>query len=314
MTSHALSISNLSYHYRDTWSGRRIAALHPFSLSVGAGETFGFLGHNGAGKTTTIKNILGLVQPTSGSIEIFGLNSGDPESRRGVGYVPENPYFYDYLKVKEAVRMGADLAGVPRRDVNRQVNDILERVGLSARASAPLRTLSKGLLQRVAIAQALIASPRLLILDEPFSGLDPLGRREIRDLFEQQRSAGVTIFMASHILSDVEYLCERVSIMVRGELKGVFSLADIRRQSIKGAELCVESSGYDDHIWQGFSCSSNRRGDLLTLIFNNEAQAQRALEWAVRNDQRVISFNRREETLENLYLSHVDTATAREEG
>lgn len=314
MTSDALVISNLSYHYRDTWSGRRISALRPFSLAVQTGETFGFLGHNGAGKTTTIKNILRLVQPTSGSIQIFGCNNSDPESRRGVGYVPENPYFYDYLKVKEAVRMGADLAGVPQRNVNRLVNDLLERIGLSARASAPLRTLSKGLLQRVAIAQALIAGPRLLILDEPFSGLDPLGRREIRDLFEEQRAAGVTIFMASHILSDVEYLCERVSIMVRGELKGVFSLADIRSQSIKGAELCVESIGEDDHQWSEFSCTFHRRGALLTLVLSNEAEADRALERAVRNGNRVISFNKREETLENLYLSHVDTATAREEG
>lgn len=314
MTSDALSISELSYHYRHRWSGRRLPALHPFSLTIPIGETFGFLGHNGAGKTTTIKNILHLVRPSSGAVHLFGRIHTEPESRRTLGYVPENPYFADYLRVKEAVKLGADLAGVPYRDVAARVGEVLEQVGLVARASASLRTLSKGLLQRVAIAQALVSRPRLLILDEPFSGLDPLGRREIRDIFEQQRAEGVTIFMASHILSDVEHLCDRVSIMVRGDLKGVFSLSELRKQSVSGVELCVSYLENDEKLWGAFRCAQHRRGDRLTLTFSETAEGHRGLAEAVRQGRYIHSFQPRERTLEELYLSLVDTAAAREEG
>lgn len=311
--SDALRIVDLTYSYRHQWTGRRICTLHPFSLSIAEGEVFGFLGHNGAGKTTTIKNILRLITPTGGSIEIFGRNNSDPDSRRAIGYVPEYPYFYDHLRVNEAIQMGAELAGLPVREVHRRVSESIERVGLSARATAPLRTLSKGLVQRVAIAQALVGSPRLLILDEPFSGLDPLGRREMRELFEQERAAGTTIFMASHILSDVEYLCDRVSIMARGELKGVFSLAEIKSQSSGRAHLCIESPIESDSGWEQVDCSRHRHGETLTLSFSSEQNARIALEHALTLGYRILSFEVGQGNLEELYLSLVDGASSREE-
>lgn len=311
--SDAVRIVDLSYCYRHQWTGSRICSLHPFSLSITEGEVFGFLGHNGAGKTTTIKNILRLITPSTGSIEIFGCDNRDPKSRQPIGYVPEHPYFYDYLRVNEAIRMGAELAGLPRREIKSRVSETIERVGLSARSSAPLRTLSKGLVQRVAIAQALVAYPRLLILDEPFSGLDPLGRREMCGLFDQERRRGTTIFMASHILSDVEYLCDRVSIMAGGELKGVFSLADIPRQSQSGAHLVIESPRESDAAWEQFRCSRHRQGALLDLSFSEEEHARNALQECLRLGYRVCSFEVAHGNLENLYLSLVDTKMAREQ-
>lgn len=301
--SDALRIQNLSFSFRHPWTGRRICSLHPFSLSIAEGEVFGFLGHNGAGKTTTIKNILRLMTPTTGSIEIFGRDNSDPDSRHLIGYVPEYPYFYDHLRVHEAIRMGAKLAGMPWHARERRIGEVIDQVGLSARASAPLRTLSKGLLQRVAIGQALVAHPRLLILDEPFSGLDPLGRREMRGLFEREQERGTTIFMASHILSDVEYLCDRVSIMARGELKGIFSLADLRRQTNAGAMLSLELSAEENTFFDKFTCTSHRQAELLTLTFSEEGTARDALREILQAGYRVRSFETAHSSLENLYLA-----------
>ncbi len=220
----ALRLHEVKYHFTTDWARKKVQVLNNVSLTVHRGESFGFLGHNGAGKTTTIKAILGLIQVRHGTIEIFGNDHHSPHARREVGYLPEQPYFYDHLTVRELLELYACLAGVPRSQRSDEVSRVLSCVQLTSRTKSRMRTLSKGLTQRVALAQAMLNSPKLLILDEPFSGLDPVGRREFRDIFAELKRNGTTIFVSSHILSDVEFLCDRASIMVKGEIKGIYDL------------------------------------------------------------------------------------------
>jgi ABC-2 type transport system ATP-binding protein len=317
--STAVEIDNLSYARRHPWTWRRTPTLEPFSISIASGEAFGFLGHNGAGKTTTIKNILGLVTPTTGSITLFGIDNRDPSSRRPIGYVPENPYFYDHLRVGEAISLGAQLAGICGGQVKKVVGDTLERVGLSSRHKSPLRTLSKGLLQRVAIGHALVSSPRLLILDEPFSGLDPIGRHEMRTLFEEERRSGTTLFLASHILNDVEALCDRVSIMVKGKLRGVFSCDDLGQHPSHGYELAIgaalsseDIAAVIDQPSAEFTC--RRQRSLTVITITDEDQARKTLMRCLEKNLPIASFQQQHPTLEQLYLAIVDPSTARSEG
>lgn len=221
-----LEITALSYVYRGNWMVGRKKAVQNLNLEIFEGESFGFLGHNGAGKTTTIKCILNLIKPSTGSVKIFGKSATEVSAREKIGYVPEQPYFYDYLTVAEILQMYAQLSGLHSHDRDNAITQALAAVNMGDRVGASMRSLSKGLTQRIAIAQAIVAKPKLLILDEPFSGMDPIGRKEFRELFLNLKKQGTTIFICSHILSDVELLCDRVSIMSQGELKGVFDIRD----------------------------------------------------------------------------------------
>ena len=223
----AIDIAGLSYRYPSQWLKSGFQAITDLSLQVKPGESFGFLGHNGAGKTTTIKCILGLIAPTKGQISIFGKSSRQTSARLDLGYLPEQPYFYDSLTVFETLKFYGQLSGIASSDLKSRIDHALASVKLTGRASSPIRALSKGLTQRLAMAQAIIARPKLLILDEPFSGLDPIGRHEFRELILSLKNEGATIFMSSHILSDVESICDRASIMSKGELKGVFDLRNL---------------------------------------------------------------------------------------
>jgi ABC-2 type transport system ATP-binding protein len=198
---------------------RRRRVLHGISFDVCDGEIFGFVGPNGAGKTTTLKILMGLIRATDGKASILGHDVGETAFRRHVGFLPENPYFYDFLSGREILRFYARLSGVPRASVGPRVDALLEWAGLSHAADARLRTYSKGMLQRIGIAQALVHDPKVVFLDEPMSGLDPIGRKEVRDLILRLRSEGKTVFMNTHILSDVEMVCDRVAIIVRGRIR-----------------------------------------------------------------------------------------------
>ncbi len=193
--------------------------LHGITFGVREREIFGFVGPNGAGKTTTLKILMGLIRATAGEAAILGHRVRETEFRRRVGFLPENPYFYDFLTGREILSFYARLSGVPGRERPRRVDTLLEWVGLSAAADARLRTYSKGMLQRVGIAQALVHDPTVVFLDEPMSGLDPIGRKEIRDLILRLRAEGKTVFMNTHILSDVEMVCDRVAIIVGGRIQ-----------------------------------------------------------------------------------------------
>lgn len=240
MESVILEIDHLVKSFRSHWTFRPIEAVKDVSLKVYEGESFGFLGHNGAGKTTTIKCIVNLLHKTSGRILLHGIDV-DPAVHHGIiGYLPEHPYFYDHLTVWETLDFFASLHGIPNPERAKRVNETLELVGLSDRHKSSVRSLSKGLQQRLGFAQAIINKPKLLLLDEPFSGLDPLGRLELRKLILKLKESGTTIFLSSHILSDVEDICDRVSIMTHGSLRSVFSLADRSMFSDRSVELTVE--------------------------------------------------------------------------
>lgn len=296
----AIRISNLCYNYRSHWTYRRRAGLNNINLEVQAGESFGFLGHNGAGKTTTIKCLLDLIKPASGSIEIFGVNSRLPQSRQAVGFVPEQPYFYDHLRVDELLHLYATLHGY-QGDLNTEIDRVLELLKISTLKNARMRSLSKGLTQRVGLAQALLGAPRLLVLDEPFSGLDPLGRREIADLLFQQKRQGVTIFVSSHVLSDIEFLCDRFSIMVQGEIKAVHKVSDLPNL-LKGIYyLKVKNFNEIEEQLSALADQAQNQDKFLHLEFATWEQAQKAL---ILASQRAVvdEFRFRHGGVEELFL------------
>lgn len=227
MTVPAIAIDNLQKHYRKAWYSQPILALNGVSLTIEPGEAFGFIGANGAGKTTTIKILMGLIQPTQGEARIFGITANDHAARLGLGYVPENPYLYDYLTPLEVLAMSLRLHRVRVDSIGRHCQQWLERLGLGTVAGKPLRSFSKGMTQRVAIAQALCITPRLLILDEPLSGLDPIGRRDMVEILSEYKRAGGTLFLTSHVLHDVERLADRFGLIHQGSLRAVRSPAEL---------------------------------------------------------------------------------------
>jgi ABC-2 type transport system ATP-binding protein len=208
----------LTKRYSSWWGSQTVEAVKNLDLEVYRGEIFGFLGPNGAGKTTTIKVLLGILYPTAGEAYVLGKPAGDPETHHRLSYLPENPYFYEYMTGKEILTFYARLFGIPEPERSRRVDYLLDRVGLSRAANQPLRNYSKGMLQRIGLAQCLLNDPELLILDEPTAGLDPIAHIDIRDLILELREQGKTLFISSHQLSDVEIVCDRVAILNRGEL------------------------------------------------------------------------------------------------
>lgn len=221
------------------WRPRPYRALDRLSLDVAPGEVFGFLGPNGAGKTTTLKLLMQLVFPTSGEAEILGRPAGDVGVRRRIGYLPENPYFYDHLTAEELLDYYGRLFGMAAAERRTRIAATLDRLGIGAERRLQLRRFSKGMLQRVGLAQALLNDPEVLFLDEPMSGLDPLGRRDVRALMLELRDAGRTIFFSSHILSDAEALCSQVAIVAKGRLAAAGRLADMQEFAVHGWELVM---------------------------------------------------------------------------
>ena len=233
------------------WRPRPYRALDQLTLDVARGEVFGFLGPNGAGKTTTLKLLMRLVFPTAGRAEILGKPAGDIDVRRRIGYLPEHPYFYDYLTAEELLSYFAGLFGMSGAERTRRVTRLLDEVGLGAERRLQLRRFSKGMLQRVGIAQALLNEPELVIFDEPMSGLDPLGRRDVRALILRLRDQGCTVFFSSHVLSDAEALCSRVAIMAKGRLVTSGRLTDMLAFQIRGWE--VVASGVSPTLLAGLT-------------------------------------------------------------
>ncbi len=236
----AIRTENLTKDFRiGFWRPRPYRALDHLNLEVVQGETFGFLGPNGAGKTTTLKLLMQLIFPTSGFAEILGKPVGDIDVKRRIGYLPESPYFYDYLTAEELLHYFATLMGYSRAERTRRVSSLLDEVGIAGERRLQLRKFSKGMLQRVGIAQALLNEPEVVFFDEPMSGLDPLGRREVRNLILSLRDRGSTVFFSSHVLSDAEALCNRVAIMAGGRLVVSGRIDELQAFQVRGWELVV---------------------------------------------------------------------------
>jgi ABC-2 type transport system ATP-binding protein len=253
------------------WRKRPKRALSPLHLTVEDGEIFGFLGPNGAGKTTTLKLLMGLVFPTAGSARILGRDWTDPQVKAQIGFLPEQPYFYDYLTAHELLEYYGQLSGVPAKQRKQRVEQVLQQVGLRDVQGVQLRKFSKGMLQRVGIGQAILHDPKLVFFDEPMSGLDPVGRREVRDLMAQLKREGKTVFFSTHILSDAETLCDRVAIIHKGELRGVGAVED----------LTSSVQGKVEVIWHGTQAPASVKalgaecivtGDRVRAIINENQQ------------------------------------------
>src|SRR5438309_7053822 len=245
-------------------------ALRPLHLAVEEGEIFGFLGPNGAGKTTTLKLLMGLVFPTSGSARILGFEWTDPKVKAQIGFLPEQPYFYDYLTARALLAYYAQLSGVPAKERRRRVDAVLHRVGLPDVGGVQLRKFSKGMLQRVGLAQAILHNPRIVFFDEPMSGLDPMGRREVRDLMEQLKAEGKTVFFSTHILSDAEALCALVAVIHLGELRGVGVVADLTSSMQDRVEIVWQGSVPTSIAALGAEC--HLTGDTVRAVLPAEKQ------------------------------------------
>jgi ABC-2 type transport system ATP-binding protein len=307
----AIEIQGLEKSYLTGFFRNKLKrGLLPLTLSVEEGEVFGCLGPNGAGKTTTLKLLLGLVFPTGGTARILGRSLNDIGVKRFVGFLPEQPYFYDHLTALELLDYYARLSGVDPRERKRKVELALARVGMSDSGKMQLRKYSKGMLQRVGIAQAIVHDPKLVLLDEPMSGLDPIGRREVRDLVQALNEEGKTIFFSTHILSDAETLCDRVAVLNKGELKGVGVVADLLR----------EVSGEVEVVWSGvqaipalsaLGARCHATGDVVRALLP-ERLLEAALAELRKNDCRLISVTPVRATLEDYFLARIGEAKPNE--
>ncbi len=285
------------------WKKRPKRALHPLTLIVPEGEVFGYLGPNGAGKTTTLKLLMGLVFPSGGSARILGMHYLDPRVKAQIGFLPEQPYFYDYLTAPELLDYYARLSGMPARERRKRIPEVLERVGLPDIGSLQLRKFSKGMLQRVGIAQAIIHDPKLVFLDEPMSGLDPVGRREVRDLIQNLKDEGKTVFFSTHILADAEALCDRVAVVHKGELRGVGVVADLTSRVTDRVELVFQDTSALGAM-QALGCECHTTGDIIRAVLP-EPQLDAAIDVLRRERARLISVTPVRMSLEEYFLERL---------
>jgi ABC-2 type transport system ATP-binding protein len=304
----AIDIEGLTKDYKvGFWRPRPYRALDGLTLQVRPGEVFGFLGPNGAGKTTTLKLLLQLVFPTAGRAEILGRPVGDLEARRRIGYLPENPYFYDNLSAEELLQYFGSLFGYSVSDRRGRASRLLDRVGLGAERRMQLRKYSKGMIQRVGIAQALLNDPEVLFLDEPMSGLDPLGRRDIRALILELRDRGTTVFFSSHILSDAEALCSRVAIVAGGRLATVGRLAEMAGYELRGWEVVVTGLGADAAgrlAAQGIRATAVSEGR-YALELPKDARPESVVSDLAASGASLVSVSPLHTTLEEIFVKHV---------
>ena len=301
-----IEITNLTKDYEvGFFRKRKVRALDDLSLSIDRGQIFGFLGANGAGKTTTLKLLMRLIFPTTGSARILGHDIQDVSMHQRIGYLPENPYFYDYLTAREFLDYCAEIFGLPGNERKRRTADLLARVKLDEkRWDTQLRKFSKGMLQRVGLAQSLINDPEIVFLDEPMSGLDPVGRREVRDLIGALREEGKTVFMCSHILSDIEVLCDRVAILKRGRLAQVGDLDELRRTNDGPSRMEVVATGTEAATLQQHlpetEITPTPRG--LRIEIASEDEIERVLAALRKTGGKVVSVQPIKQSLEELFL------------
>jgi len=292
------------------WRSRPYRALDALTLDIEQGEVFGFLGPNGAGKTTTLKLLMQLIFPTSGRAEILGLPVGDLRVRQRIGYLPENPSFYDYLTAEELLTYFAQLFGYAPAERRRRVAGLLDRVGIGPERRLQLRKFSKGMIQRVGIAQALLNDPEVVFLDEPMSGLDPLGRRDVRTLILELRDQGRTVFFSSHILADAEALCRRVAVVAGGRLAASGRLSDILAFQVRGWELVIANLSPD--VLARLSPAPRRVLEIspgrYSLELPLEQQPERVLADLSAAGANLVSLNPVRDTLEDFFVKRVAEA------
>jgi len=298
-----LEVENLHKTFRIGFFRKRIEAVRGVGFSVKRGEIFGFVGPNGAGKTTSIKMMLQLIYPDRGSVKIFGTPTGDPAARARLGYLPENPYIYTYLRPLEFLDLCGQLTRLDGPTRRRRSHELVERLGLSHALDRPIGRFSKGMMQRLGVCQALLHEPELLILDEPFSGLDPIGRKDIRDILLEQKAAGKTLLFTSHVLSDVELLCSRVAIVQRGALVACGDLRDLLDRKIRSVE--IELTQVSPELLGLLEQAAARVRVLdqhVTVGLDGDAQVPELLKLAVERGAQVNAVIPQREKLEDLFV------------
>jgi ABC-2 type transport system ATP-binding protein len=305
---HAIETDNLTKDYAvGFWRPRPYRALDGLTLRVERGEVFGFLGPNGAGKTTTLKLLMQLIYPTSGRAAILGKSVGDVGIRRRIGYLPENPYFYDQLTAEELLVYFASLFGFGRAERRARASRLLDEVGIGAERRLQLRRFSKGMLQRVGLAQALVNDPEVVFLDEPMSGLDPIGRRQVRRLILSLRDRGCTVFFSSHILADAEALCSRVAILAGGRLAAEGRLSELLAFTVRGWELVV--AGLDQATAAGLEPRVTRVTRIAegryAVELRPEARPEQLAAEVVSSGATLVSINPMRETLEDFFIRQI---------
>ena len=298
-----LRIEDLHKSFKTGFIPKGKKILNGISLEVKAGEIFGYLGPNGAGKTTTLKCVLGLIFPDKGNIEIFGQSNLSMQAKEKIGFLPENPYFYDYLSATEFLSFYSDLTLAKKEEKKAKIATLLKLVGLEHVASLQLRKFSRGMLQRIGLAQALINDPSLVFLDEPLGGLDPLGRKEIRDVIVRLKGEGKTVFLSSHILQDIEMICDRVAILVEGHIINQGPLQDLISEKVKVTEITISGIGPEDlrDLGEYYSAQGGR---ILLKVFEEEKITE-VLHMIQTKNGKVHSLTPRTETLEDLFVGAV---------
>jgi ABC-2 type transport system ATP-binding protein len=298
-----LALENVRKTFKTGFIPKTKEILKGISFTVGEGEIFGYLGPNGAGKTSTLKCVLGLLFPDSGTIELFGRPHLDPGAKKKLGFLPENPYFYDYLTAEEFLDFYAQLFGIAKPVRRERIGALLVRVGMDKAAGLQLRKFSRGMLQRIGLAQALINEPSFVILDEPLGGLDPIGRKEIRDIILRLRDEGKTVVLSSHILQDIEMICDRVAIIVAGRILSQGRLSDLISEKVLFTEVTISGLGAEEIAGLGESVSA-QAGSILLKIYE-EKNVQAVLDLVRKKNGRIQSLIPRTQTLEDLFVDMV---------
>ncbi|MCC6141787.1 MAG: ABC transporter ATP-binding protein [Nitrospira sp.] len=303
-TDHVVQIKAICKVFRVGFLGRRVTAVDQLSLDVRRGEVFGFLGPNGAGKTTTIKMLMGLIYPTSGQATIFGHPVGDPAAKAKLGFLPESPYFYDYLTSREFLNFYGHLFGLWGAALNKRVDELLELVGMTHARDLQLRKFSKGMLQRVGIAQALINDPELVVLDEPMSGLDPIGRKEVRDLIFRLKESGKTVMFSSHILHDAELLCDRVAMIMKGRLVACGQVSELIQQgTTQEVEMVIDRLSPEglEHL-RVLATKVVLSGERVMVVLSSQRQVDESLEVIRVAHAKLVSLTPHKASLEDLFI------------
>lgn len=305
-----LRATSLSKTYRLGLWGRRLCALEGLDLDVAAGEIFGLVGPNGAGKSTAIKLLLGLIRPTSGGGTIDGHAIGTPKSRARLGFLPENPALYEFLTAEEYLSLTGALLRLDRKAIEARTAALLAQVGLTHAADLGIRKFSKGMVQRLGLAQALMGDPSIVILDEPMSGLDPIGRKDVRDLIFKLRDEGRTVFFSTHILPDVEAICDRVALLSKGRLTDVGRLDDLLSNRVRAVEVTVSGLTQEQALALRRERSARPMGDGRALVsFATQEEANRFLGVVMAQGARVEAVAALRESLEDLFLRRAVEAT-----
>jgi ABC-2 type transport system ATP-binding protein len=312
-SSGIVQVENLVKDVRPGFGLRKKRILDGISFRVREREIFGFIGPNGAGKTTTLKVLMGLIRATSGKASILGHDVSEIAFRRQIGFLPEQPYFHDYLTGRETLRFYAKLSGVSQGRRERRVTELLELVGLSVASDTRLRDYSKGMLQRIGVAQALVHDPQVVFLDEPMSGLDPVGRKEVRDIILRLRAEGKTVFMNTHILSDVEMVCDRVAIIVNGRIRYEGAIDEFLHAGEPKADLVLANLPAEaaTQFENDFGAQLRGHGERIELRIA-EKDSSEVLRVALDAGAEVISVTPHRVSLESIFLSTVNNADAEE--